>query len=270
MALPWGGEVVEQENSYPYIKPVSDDIDRILGIVPGENPHCMRAVQAYRAVCEQTGRTDIRFMSPDHQGVLSTAAMIMDQSALFMAMLTDPDRVHRLLQRVSEANISFIKGLIEGAGRLDGNFWPSMWLPHTVGITVIEDMMPLLSTNLYKEFGLPYLRRYSDEFGGVFIHCCGCWTHHMRLLAESDINILGFEYLHPHVTFDDIQAHFGDIVVVPTLSAVGDHGYPNYQSFARDLLAKRKDSVRLWFASSTGRGLRPEELNALMKIGAIR
>ncbi len=263
MALPWGGEVVEQEDSYDYIKPVSDSIDEILDIVPSDNPHLERAIRVYRAVCERTGRRDIRFMSPDHQGVLSTAAMIMDQSALFMAMMTEPEKVHRFLDRVCAANLSFIRGLIEGAGRLDGNFWPPIWLPHSVGIMVVEDMMPLMSGPLYKEFGLPYLKRYADEFGGVFFHCCGRWTQHMQNLAEADLNLLGFEYHHPFVSLEDIQAHFDDAVVVPMLGIVDEQSYPDYRTFARHLIAMRKDGVRLWFASSVERGLRPEEMLSL-------
>jgi len=249
MALPWGGKVVAAQDSYSHIEPASRDIDEILDIHPAENPHADMAVRVYKAICEKTGRTDIRFMTPDHQGTLSTAAMVMDQTDLFVAMHTMPDKVHQLLDRICESNIAFVQRLINETGRVDGNFWPQIWVPHSIGIVVVEDMMPLMSADLYKEFGIPYLERYSDAFGGVFFHCCGEWRHHMSNLAESDVNLLGFEYHHPHTTFDDIQDHFDDVVVVPFINWASDHaGYEDVESFRNDLIAKRRDGIRLWFA----------------------
>jgi len=165
-----------------------------------------------------------------------------------MAMITDPDKVHKFLDRVYDANIAFFRQLLRGTGRIDGNFWPPIWLPHTIGIMTIEDMMPMLSPDMYKEFGLPYLKRFADEFGGVFFHICGRWEQHMKNLAESGINILGFEYHHPHATFDQIMEYFDDVLVVPILDGYIQTEYQDMLSFAKDLLAKRKKGICLWFA----------------------
>ena len=267
MALPWGGKIIGGGDTYQHIQAVSDNIDEILDIELSDNPHIERAVRTYRDVCENTGNNNIRFMTPDFQGVLNTAAMIMDQSALMMAMITAPDKVHQFLDKVYDANITFFKQLLSSIGHIDGNFWPPIWLPHTVGVMVIEDMMPMLSPDLYKEFGLPYLKRFSDEFGGVFFHICGRWSHHMKNLAESGINILGFEYHHPHATLDQINEYFDDVVVVPFLDGYIDTEYPDVLSFTKALLAKRKKSISLWFAGYDDLNWPVEEIQALIESG---
>jgi len=112
-------------------------------------------------------------MTPDFQGVLNTASMIMDQTAFLTDIALAPNKVHKFLDCVYETNVEFFRQLLEKTGRIDGCFWPPVWLPADIGIMVIEDMMPFLSAESYKEFGIPYLKRLSDEFGGVFFHCCG-------------------------------------------------------------------------------------------------
>jgi len=60
MALPWGGKVIGKEGCYHHIEAVSDNIDEVLAVRPGVNPHLERAVKIYKSVCSQTGRADIR------------------------------------------------------------------------------------------------------------------------------------------------------------------------------------------------------------------
>ena len=43
--------------------------------------------------------------------------------------------------------------------------------------SVANDVAVMLSPALHDEFGVPYLNRLSDAFGGVYIHSCGDWTH---------------------------------------------------------------------------------------------
>ena len=90
----------------------------------------------------------------------------------------------------------------------------------------------------------------------------------MKNLAESGINILGFEYHHPHATLDQINEYFDDVVVVPFLDGYIDTEYPDVLSFTKALLAKRKKSIRLWFAGYDDSGWPMEEMQALIETAA--
>ena len=69
-------------------------------------------------------------------------------------------------------------------GRVCGNIWPSTFLPCDLGLSFTQDLMPLLSVEVYEEFGIPCLERLGAEFGGLHLHCCGDWGRHAPALAR--------------------------------------------------------------------------------------
>ena len=165
-----------------------------------------------------------------------------------VAMYEQPDKVHRFLDTVCDSNIRYMRTLLEKAGRVDGNIWPYVWLPHRLGVMLTADMMPLLSPELYKEFGLPPLKRLSDEFGGLFIHCCGQWARHAANLAESGVKIRGIEFHHPFTALEEIQDYFPDTVLVPYLANFVETAYADWASFVEAMLKVRRPRTRLCFA----------------------
>jgi hypothetical protein len=238
----------------PFIHPAAESIDAALDLVPpAQTPDVAPAVEMFEELKRRTGRADLCFRTPDFQGVLSAAALILKQDELLMAMYTDADKVHRFLQRICDVAIAYIRTLQRRAGRTDGNIWPYIWVPHTVGVMITEDMMPLLSPELYRDFGLPYLKQISDAFGGVFIHCCGEWGRHARVLAESGVKILGAEFHHPFTDTDEIQEHLDGLVLVPVLSGLKENS-PTIEQFVEDLLKRRRGRTRLWFAHNDAWG----------------
>jgi len=248
MAKAWGGRPEVTDHGDVFIHPVSGDLDEILAIKPGPNTDGEIAAELYHRLVRETRRENMLFRTPDCQGVLNTAAMIMQQEELMVAMLTDPDKVHAFLEAVCENNIRFLKDALAAVGHIDGAVWPFIWLPHTVGITITEDYMPLLSVEMYREFGIPYLKRIADEFGGVFIHCCGDYARHLPTLAEAEINILGLEFHHPYTTLADVQEHFDDIVLAPFLNREGECGFDDTPAFVEHCLGNLAGKNRLWLA----------------------
>ena len=108
--------------------------------------------------------------------------------------------------------------------------------------------MPLLSPGLYKEFGLPYVKRLSDKFKGLFIHCCGQFSHQIDNLHNSGINILGMEFVYPKIDIEKLFNTFGDkCAFVPNImdNFIEDFGsFTNYIQYIEKL---RKPETRLWY-----------------------
>lgn len=144
MAKPWGGRVVKTDDGQIFIHPVSTDIEAVLDIEPRRNPDIDLAVDLYNEVCRRTGRSDIRFVTPDFQGVLGTAGQVMKEEELLIAMYTHPAKVHAFLDLVCRRSIEFIEEFKRRIGHIDGGIWPYIWLPDEIGVVITEDMMPLL------------------------------------------------------------------------------------------------------------------------------
>ena len=108
--------------------------------------------------------------------------------------------------------------------------------------------MPLLSPDLYREFGIPYAKRLSDAFGGLLIHCCGDWGRHAESLAASGIAIRGVEYHHPFTTIEELEPLAEGAVFVPYLSLEKQDDFASQAEYYEHLLNHTPDSYRFWFA----------------------
>jgi hypothetical protein len=172
------------------------------------------------------------------QGTLTTAALLVEQSVLMESMMDEPALVHSLLSTICDHLLAYQRHLRGGsAGRLLGNIWPRANLPEDLGVSLTEDYMPLLSPRLYQEFGIPYLRRIADSFGGALIHCCGRWGRHAGTLAASGIAIRAVEFHHAYTTVDELKplAERG-VVLVPYMSS-SQPGFPDAITYYRHLIA---------------------------------
>ncbi len=250
MPASWGGTVRIGDQGNPYIAPAAESIDEALELRPCVCPHAEPAVEIYHELRRRTGIESLGFKTPDFQGVLNTAAMVCRQEQLLVAMYEQPDKVHRFLDAVCDHLISTVRTLRDRAGRLDGNIWPYVWVPDDVGVCLTEDLMPLLSPEMYRDFGLPYLGRMAEEFGGVFIHCCGRWGRHAANLAESGINILGAEFHHPFTTAAELCEHLPGVVLTPYLADFAGHDYENYAEFVLDVIETSRPTNPVWIALS--------------------
>ncbi len=245
-ATSWGGTPRRTDEGEWFIPPVAGDLDEALAIDPAPNPHATRAADLYRAVQGRTGIRDLGFKSIDFQGPLNTAALVVNQDELMVGMYAEPDKVHALLDRVTDHLIATVRGLKKAVGRLDGNIWPYLWVPDSVGVMLTEDIMPLISTDLYREFGIPYLRRIADALGGVFIHCCGEWGRHARTLAESGVNILGAEFHYPFTRIEELAEPFAGKVLAPFYAGFKTTDFGGLPGYLDHLLRNRPSDISLW------------------------
>ena len=212
------------------------------------------AVDLWKKVCDRLGTDDVFLHTPDFQGPMNTLALVMDQQELLIGMYTEPDAIHTALENITSTLINYHQRLRRelGDGKVIGSIWPYTFLPEHLGASITQDMMPLLSPELYRDFEVPQLKRIAEAFGGVQIHCCGKYAQHLEVLKESGIEIRGLEFHHPFTQFADIHAVFGDdIVYIPYLFDDCDD-YQDYIEFAASLLGQGTADTRFWFAMAEG------------------
>jgi len=269
-AKPFGGKVVRSSDGEQiFIEPAAETIDEALDIKPMPNGDVDQAIALYRELCRQTGRQDIRFVTPDFQGPLNTAVQVMKQEEFFIALYTEPEKVHELMARVTDTLIEFVRRL-QASVRVDGGIWPYIWLPQEVGVVITEDLMPLLSPAQYAEFGAPYLKRISDAFGGVYVHSCGQWTHNAPVLAQSGVRLLGLDFCYPYATIEAIQDTLPGLVLQPGYEFNKPLPYADFVAFAEDMILKRNGDTCLWFALNSHPIWQFDRLRAVLeKHGAV-
>jgi len=246
----FGAEVVWWENDFPAVRPLIGDRPgkvRELARPRLTDGELGRILDYTRVFLERTaGRMPIRL--GDIQGPLDNAALIFGHTAFLEALITSPREVHRLLDMITDLMIEFAaaqRGIVRAAG---AEFVPSAfqpWLPDGRGISVANDVAVMLSPGLHDEFGVPYLNRLSDAFGGVYIPSCGDWTHLFASL-EKVRGLRGLEFGASEAPYGKVLARFGGRTVLAC--RVGLH---------RDIrFAGMADFVgRIMAAAPTPRGL---------------
>jgi len=250
----WGGEPrFDSTGGNIFVDPVARTLDEALQLEPLQPDHldldAYRAVSLYRQLCGDLGTDALWLRSPDMQGTLNTAGLVMDQEEMLVAMYTEPEKLHTFLGRICDFLIGYA-GYLRAAtsNRLCGNIWPYTFFPSDLGVSFTEDLMPLLSAELYKEFGIPYLRKMQAALGGLHIHCCGDWGRHAANLKESGLEIMAVEYHHPATTISELSPLAEQTVFIPYILLDRQSQFSSVVDYYRWLLKNTPDSYRYWFA----------------------
>jgi len=250
----WGGTPrFDSTGGNIFIDPVARTLDEALAIEPLPVDHPAmdgpRAMRLYRALCNRLETDSIWLRTPDLQGPLNTAGLVLNQEELLIAMYTDPGRVHEFLAKVTDLLIRYARYFNEQSGhRVCGFIWPYTFFPCDLGVSLTEDLMPLLPAELYAEFGVPCLRRLAGAFGRVHIHCCGDWGRHAKALKESGVPVAAVEFHYPFTRIEELQCLAGETVFIPYISLSKQDRFKSQGEYYRHLLDSTDDSHRYWFA----------------------
>lgn len=212
LASAFGGTYHQESNGLFWIEPVvrePDDVYRLQAPAPLAGL-VGKAVDIYRYVLEDmAGYIPPRV--PDMQGPLNTAAMMWKQEDFILAMYDSPREVHHLLGLVTDHLIAvfrYFRDEFEDAQLIP---WPYIPMPQHLGVGLTEDYAQLMSPELYREFGLPYVNRVAREFGGVYVHCCAAFKQHWPAFREIH-SLRGLDTMYPYSHPAEITAAFPDVV----------------------------------------------------------
>jgi hypothetical protein len=250
----WGGEArFDSTGGNLFVDPVAPTVSDALSIrpLPVEHPDmdAALALRLFRSVCESLGTDALWLRTPDMQGPLNTAGLVVEQEELLIAMHTEPERVSEFLGVVTEFLVGYARHFREATGdRVCGFIWPYTFFPASCGLSLTEDLMPLLSPDTYRRFAVPYLRRLSDEFGGLQIHCCGHWGRHAATLKESGARIRAVEFHHPFTRIEELTCLAAETVFIPYVSLDKQDEFRSSVDFYEHLLRSTDSSHRYWFA----------------------
>jgi uroporphyrinogen-III decarboxylase len=152
---------------------------------------------------EKTG-FQIPVGATDPQGPLDIASLIWDNNNFLTACITNKKEVHYLLDIITEAFIEFYTMQYD---ILKNPAFPVHSFPlidSNDGISISDDETILLSPDLFDEFGIPYLNRISDAFGGLYYHCCGDFGH----VLDKILKIKGLRAINAHLSPKEFKPEY--------------------------------------------------------------
>jgi uroporphyrinogen-III decarboxylase len=125
----------------------------------------------------------------DIQGPLNIALSICGVENLYVWMCTQPDFTHEIMDFCADVLIDWITVQKKHA-RLDFDkgAWPhGIMLPYGYGgVCLSDDDCTTISSELYKEFVVPYNSKVLKKFGGGTIHFCGTAIHQLENFLLTD------------------------------------------------------------------------------------
>ncbi len=198
---------------------------------------------------------EIRICYPDMQGPLNTAHTILG-TPVFLAMRLQPERLHRLLQMITDFNIEVRRALAE---------WiePERQMPY-VGYTnrICECSVDLISRQAYHEFCLPCDRQIAEALGTIAIHMDGgrhvfeetLWNLPEIRHTEWCETRAGFA---PQISQDEALAEIGDKPVA--LSGGVELWDGDFEGRIRDHLSRLEDRPLQQFGFTLMRGRKEDE-----------
>jgi len=168
-----------------------------------DNEIYRRTLETLRYFEQETGYL-VPVGATDPQGPLDVASLIWNNQDFIEACVLHKREVHHLLNLVTEAFIEFYSMQYDN---LRNPAYPVHSFPLVGsgdGISVSDDEAVLLSPQLYEEFGLPYLNRISEAFGGLYYHCCGDYG----FLIDRILQIKGLRALNGHMSPHEFKPEY--------------------------------------------------------------
>jgi hypothetical protein len=141
------------------------------------------------------GGKDALLGFPDLQTPMDILALIWDKNDFFIAMYEDPQIIKELSNKIKLFLIEFLDKWIQRYGSEFMAHYPDYYFP--TGITISEDEIGVVSSDMYKEFFESELHDLANHYGAIGIHCCADSIHQWENLKNTP-NLKILNLVRPH------------------------------------------------------------------------
>lgn len=184
----FGCRCLWHENDLPFAEPVLKSPDDIASLEKpdareaGLLPLTLKRLVHCRAEIESAGHA-IRFAVA--RGPLNIAAFLMGSTEFLMAMKTDADKIHALLNKISDFLVDWIRLQAATISTIDGIF-------------LLDDIVGFVGEADFVEFAKPYLKRVFQAVDASvrFFHNDAAGLVCAPHLPEIGVNLLNFAFDH--------------------------------------------------------------------------
>jgi len=184
----FGSKCSWQENELPYAHKIITDIQDIHSLskpntkTDGLLPLVLNRLKHYQGQIEQAGHA-IKFAVS--RGPLNVASFLAGSTEFLMAIRTNPDETHRLLEIVTDFIIDWLELQAGTFASIDGIF-------------ILDDIVGFLGEEDFKEAALPYLRRIFQSLDVTvkFFHNDAPGLICAPYLPQIGVNLFNFSFQH--------------------------------------------------------------------------
>ena len=199
----FGAKCVFPENEFPFAEKVLNGFDEVAGLTKpdcrsdGLGPFVIKRLQACRKHIESEGHR-IRFAVS--RGPLNIASFLAGHTETLMAVKTEPEKVARLINLVTDYVIDWLSYQQKCFDSIDG-------------ILVLDDLIGFLGEEDFREFALPYFQRISAALNvrvkALHNDARGLVT--AKCFPEMGFNLFNFAFEH---SLSEIRDLVGEEVVL--------------------------------------------------------
>jgi len=181
----FGAKCSFPRNEFPHAHKCIHSIDEIDSLqVPspetdGLAPFVLNRLKMNQKRIESAGH-NIRFSVS--RGPLNIASYLMGTTEFLMALITNPDKIHKLLRIITDYLVEWYQLQCKEIPTIDG-------------ILVLDDIVGFIGEDQFKEFGLPYLKVVFNQNVTIkFFHNDASCESSLPYLPEIGINLFNMGY----------------------------------------------------------------------------
>ncbi len=184
----FGAKCIWPENEFPFAQKISGDLDQLATIdtpdprTDGLAPFVLKRLSHWQGKIEESGRS-IRFAVA--RGPLNIAGFLCGNTEVLMGIKLSPDKVHALLETVTQYLVKWIQ--------LQAETFPSI-----DGIFLLDDVVGFCGEKDFKSFAQPYLKRAFEAIDARvrFFHNDAKGKVCAPYLESLGINLFNFSFEH--------------------------------------------------------------------------
>lgn len=199
----FGARCTWHENEFPFADRLPCSLDELALIArpdprkSGLAPFVLKRLEHCRAAIEREGHA-IRFAVA--RGPWNIAAFLMGTTEFMMALVTDPDKVHALLETITAFLVDWIQVQASTFHDIDGIF-------------VLDDIVGFVGEKDFVESAKPYLGRVFQAIDARvrFFHNDASGLICARHLADIGVNLFNFSCEH---SFTEMRRRAGNSVTL--------------------------------------------------------
>jgi len=245
----FGAKCTWQEKELPYADKVVADIQAAASLAkpnPGQDgllPFTLNRLKHYQGQIEQAGH-GIKFAVS--RGPLNIASFLLGSTEFLMAIRTDPDETHRLLDTVTDFIIDWLELQAEALPSIDGVF-------------ILDDIVGFLGDQDFRDAALPYLERIfqSSKAGVKFFHNDAAGLVCAPYLAQIGVNLFNFSFQHSLSEMKELTKNEVTLLGnIPTRDVLAAGSPDDVRKSVADAIGSVSDKSRIIL--SCGGGMPPD------------
>jgi uroporphyrinogen-III decarboxylase len=256
----FGAKSTWQENDMPFPQKVITDISQVASLSrpdPGINgmlPFVLNRLKHYQSQIEDEGHV-IKFAVS--RGPLNIASFLMGSTEFLMAIRTDPEEIHKLLDVVTDFIVDWLGIQIETFPSIDGVF-------------ILDDIVGFLGEDDFKQAALPYLKRIYKAFDVTvkFFHNDAAGLVSAPYLEQIGINLFNFSFEHPMPQMKELMNNSVTLLGnIPPRDVLAEGTAEDVRNSVDSVLESVSDKSRIILSCGGGMpfGVPTENIEAFMK-----